>query len=243
MRNFLAFFETCRRHGILFCLLFCLTSGGVFAAQAESLGKAALRARTLPRDEGIVAHCFDGDTVKLADRRVIRLAGIDAPELPRGRLKAQYYAREARQELIRVAQGKKVRLVAVGENGLKDSYGRIVADLHLENGHSLSALMIRRGAALFYPHKEQNTDFQKLLLDLQRKSIADRAGLWARLFSLPLALNNYVGNRASSRFFPADCPEVQHVKPRNRVYFGTLMDAFLAGYAPARTCMFWPAVP
>jgi endonuclease YncB( thermonuclease family) len=223
--------------------LFCLTGDGVFAAQAEAPEKASPSVKALSRDEGIVAHCFDGDTVKLTDRRVIRLAGIDAPELPHEGMKAQYYAREARQELIRLAQGKKVRLVADGQNGLKDSHGRIIADLHLENGHSLSALMVRCGAALFYPHKDQNTDFQKHLLELQQKSIADRAGLWTRLFSLPLALNNYVGNRASSRFFPADCPEVQLVKPRNRVYFGTLMDAFLAGYAPARACLFWPTVP
>ncbi|MDR2054595.1 MAG: thermonuclease family protein [Desulfovibrio sp.] len=229
--------------GILFCLLLCLTADAAFAAQPRPSGKAAAQAKAPPRGEGIVAHCFDGDTVKLTDRRVIRLAGIDAPELPHDKMKAQYYAREARQELVRLAQGKKVRLAATGENGEKDSYGRIVADLRLENGQSLSALMIRRGAAFFYPHKDQNADFQKHLLELQRKSIVDRAGLWARLFSLPLALNNYIGNRASSRFFPADCPEVQHVRPRNRVYFGTLMDAFLAGYAPARICLFWPTIP
>ena len=240
MRNFLVFAGSCKFFWTVFCLSFCLTCG-TFAARAQPPGKAAPQA--LPRDEGIVAHCFDGDTVKLTDRRVIRLAGIDAPELPRDRAKAQFYAREARQELVRLAQGKKVRLVAAGEKGVKDPYGRIVADLLLENGQSLSALMVRRGAAFFYPHKEQGGDVQKRLLELQRKSIVDRTGLWARLFSLPLALNNYIGNRASSRFFPADCPEVQHVKPRNRVYFGTLMDAFLAGYAPARICLFWPSVP
>lgn len=30
------------------------------------------------------------------------------------------------------------------------------------------------------------------------------------------------------------------MKPRNRIHFGTLMDAFMAGYAPARVCPFWP---
>ncbi|MDR2744597.1 MAG: thermonuclease family protein [Desulfovibrio sp.] len=243
MRNFLVFSGNCRFFWVVLCLLFCLTAGGAFAARAKPPEKAVPQAKALSRDEGIVAYCFDGDTVKLTDRRVIRLAGVDAPELPRDRIKAQYYAREARQELIRLAQGKKVRLAPAGGVEVKDPNGRIVADLLIEDGQSLSALMVDRGAAFFYPHKEQDADFQKRLLELQRKSIAGRAGLWARLFSLPLALNNYVGNRASLRFFPADCPEVRHVKPRNRVYFGTLMDAFLAGYAPARVCLFWPSVP
>ena len=30
---------------------------------------------------GKVAKCFDGDTLKLTDRRTVRLAGIDAPEV------------------------------------------------------------------------------------------------------------------------------------------------------------------
>ncbi|MDR3358808.1 MAG: thermonuclease family protein [Desulfovibrio sp.] len=243
MRNPFAFSGSRRFFGALFCFSLCLMAGGALAAKARPPSKDAPQAKALSHDEGIVAYCFDGDSVKLTDRRVIRLAGIDAPELPHDRRKVQYYAREARQELARLAQGKKVRLVAVGRRGEKDSNGRMVADLRLENGQSLNALMIRRGAAFFYSHKDQNADFQKHLLELQRKAIAGRAGLWNRLFSLPLALNNYIGNRASSRFFPADCPEVRHIKPRNRVHFGTLMDAFLAGYAPARICLFWPGVP
>ncbi|MDE5879487.1 MAG: nuclease, partial [Desulfovibrio sp.] len=71
-------------------------------------------------------------------------------------------------------------------------------------------------------------------------AIHERRGLWAHLLELPLAQETYVGNRGSLRFFPVKCPEARHIKPRNRVHFGTLMDAFLAGYAPARVCVFWP---
>ena len=47
-------------------------------------------------------------------------------------------------------------------------------------------------------------------------------------------------NKESRRFFPAASPDAQRIKPRNRVHFGTLMDAFLAGYAPARQTNPWP---
>ena len=188
---------------------------------------------------GKVAKCFDGDTLKLTDRRTVRLAGIDAPEMDHGKHRPQYYAREAMDQLSRLAQGKEVRLVAVDAKG-KDHYGRIVADVILPDGHSLSDTMVRNGAAFVYPHSELNAHFQERLRKLQHEAIAARRGMWAHILTLPAAKKTSLGNRESMRFFPTDCAEVQHIKPRNRVFFGTLMDAFMAGYAPARPCNFWP---
>ena len=142
-------------------------------------------------------------------------------------------------QLNRLAQGKEVRLVAVDAKG-KDHYGRIVADVILPDGHSLSDTMVRNGAAFVYPHSELNAHFQERLRKLQHEAIAARRGMWAHILTLPAAKKTYLGNRESMRFFPTDCAEVQHIKPRNRVFFGTLMDAFMAGYAPARPCNFWP---
>ena len=199
---------------VLLLLLCCLLLPSAARAEEDAL----------PQPEGVVARCFDGDTLKLTDRRVVRLAGIDTPELDA------------------LAKGQKVRLFAAGVKS-KDRHGRIVADVRLEDGRSLSDLMLERGAAFYYPHQDQSPQLQERLRGLQEQAINARRGLWAHLLSLPLAHQNYTGNRNSLRFFPADCPEAQHIKPRNRVYFGTLMDAFLAGYAPARVCQFWPTQP
>ena len=215
---------------ILLCLL-VLTSAAGAAPAAESL----------PNPQGKVAKCFDGDTLKLTDRRTVRLAGIDAPEMDRGKHKPQYYAREAFDQLTKLAQGKDVRLVAVDAKG-KDHYGRVVADVILPDGHSLSDTMVRNGAAFVYPHSDLNPHFQERLRKLQHEAIAARRGMWAHVLTLPAAKKTYLGNRESMRFFPTDCAEVQHIKPRNRVFFGTLMDAFMAGYAPARASNFWPQV-
>lgn len=194
----------------------------------------------LPQPDGTVTYCFDGDTVKLRDRRVVRLAGIDSPELGRGETQPQYYAREAKAELERLAKGQAVSLLAAGVND-HDRHGRLVADVRLADGRSLNELMVASGGAFFYPHQDLGSEFQERLRTLQTQAIQQRRGLWAHLLSLPLAHETYVGNRASLRFFPVSCPEAQRIKPRNRVHFGTLMDAFLAGYAPARICLFWPA--
>ncbi|MDE7242244.1 thermonuclease family protein [Desulfovibrio sp.] len=200
-----------------------------------------LRAEEQPltQPDGMVAHCFDGDTFKLRDRRVVRLAGIDSPELGRGETIPQYYAREAKAELERLTRGQQVSLYSAGVSD-RDRHGRLVADVRLADGRSLNDLMVASGAAFFYPHRDLGPEFQERLRDLQAEAIRERRGLWAHLLELPLAQETYVGNRGSLRFFPVNCPEARHIKPRNRVHFGTLMDAFLAGYAPARVCLFWP---
>lgn len=213
-------------------LLACLAL--VCASSAWSAGDSASN-----HPDGIVARCFDGDTVKLADRRVVRLAGIDTPELPHKGSAAQYYSRQARQALEALVKGRKVRLEFPGVS-TRDRYGRLVANMLMDDGASVNELMVERGAAFFYPHQDLNPEFQEKLLNLQRDAIKERRGMWNHVLSLAIARNHYIGNRASLRFFPASCPEAQRIKPRNRVDFGNLMDAFLAGYAPARICIFWP---
>ncbi|MBQ7586387.1 MAG: thermonuclease family protein [Desulfovibrionaceae bacterium] len=186
-----------------------------------------------------VSFCFDGDTVKLNDRRIVRISGIDTPELAHDKQPEQFYAKISKAHLEELLNGHKVSLENTSVNG-KDRYGRIIADILLDDGQSIAELMVSHGAAFFYPHKDLLPDFQERLLTLQRNAIRERQGMWGPLLELPVAHQNFIGNKDSLRFFPADCPQAQKIKPRQRVYFGTLMDAFVAGFAPARICLFWP---
>ncbi|MCR5563212.1 MAG: thermonuclease family protein [Desulfovibrio sp.] len=214
---------------VFFLLACCLTLSLALPTSAASPQKS----------EGQVSVCFDGDTLKLNDRRIVRLAGIDAPEVAHKNLQAQYYSREARLLLIKLAKGRKVSLLPAGSEE-KDAYGRIIADVILPDGSSLSDAMVSSGAAFFYPHKNLTPSLQKRLLELQRQAMREKRGMWQHILSSPIAKQNYIGNRTSLRFFPEDCPEAQRIKPRKQMHFGTLLDAFHAGYAPARICPFWP---
>lgn len=188
---------------------------------------------------GMVAHCFDGDTMKLRDRRIIRLAGIDAPEVPHRDQKGQFYAKQSKELLKKLVKGKVVKLEFPGIN-IKDKYGRLIVEAFLEDGKSVNEILIEKGAAFFYPHDDLDPEFQEKLRQLQATAIQERRGFWNDLLDMPFASDSYFGNRQSRRFFPANCMEATAIKPRNKVHFGNLMDAFLAGYAPARICVFWP---
>lgn len=188
---------------------------------------------------GVAAYCFDGDTMKLKDRRIVRLAGIDAPEVPHRDQMGQFYSRQAKELLKKLVKGKTINLEFPGMS-IKDKYGRLIAEAFLEDGQSVNEILVSNGAAFFYPHDDLDPQFQEKLRQLQAEAIQERRGFWKELLEMPLAAESYFGNRQSRRFFPANCVEAAAIKPRNKVHFGNLMDAFLAGYAPARICVFWP---
>ena len=215
----------------LILFLCCVLVAGAFPGTGRAQTDALPHLEQIAvRGKPSVASCLDGDTMQLTNRSRVRLAGIDTPELKPRKGKPQFYAREARELLTRLARGQEVRFFAVDKEG-KDKYGRIVADVRLKDGRSLNGIMVREGAAFFYPHKGLDKEYQDWLLALQAEAIKERRGMWAEVLSRPEALKNYTGNRNSLRFFPADCPDAQKMKPRNRIHFGT-------SWMPS-----WPVMP
>ncbi len=196
------------------------------------------QAEELPR--GRVVYCYDGDTLKLADGRKVRLAGIDTPEVAHKGEPAQLYAQEAADLLRRLTQGKDVRLRAATTEGSRDHYSRVLADVQLEDGSSVNLQMVRAGAAFVYAHKDNDPAYMRQLFAAQAEAMRDGRGMWGQLKETPVWTARYVGNKNSRRFFPADCAAVQDINPRNRVPLPSLEKAFAEGFAPARICPFWP---
>lgn len=193
-----------------------------------------------------VDYCIDGDTLRLANGQLVRLAGIDTPELEHDDQPPQYYADESRLLLQKLVLGKNIFLRPVTDSSrhnptlIIDRHKRLVAEVVLPDGTSVNERMVAEGAAFVYPHKEHPREYTLKLLRLQQEAMATSKGFWKRILSDPAVERPYVGNRNSLRFFPAGCPEIKRINPRNRIPFSTLEDAFCAGYAPARVCPVWP---
>ncbi|MEO4047128.1 thermonuclease family protein [Pseudomonas sp. CAU 1711] len=102
-----------------------------------------------PRVEGLqplpVAKVVDGDTLRLADGRSVRLIGINAPERARDGRPAEPFAEAATRRLQ--------ALVAAGDGrvGLRlgakprDHYGRTLAHAYDRAGHNLEAQLLAEG--------------------------------------------------------------------------------------------------
>ena len=94
---------------------------------------------------GIVASVTDGDTLRLADNRRIRLVQIDAPEVPR-----ECYSEQALNELTRLAPvGVDVALRLDRALDAKDEHGRFLA--YVTYGKkNLNLQLVELGAAAPY---------------------------------------------------------------------------------------------
>ena len=151
----------------------------------------------------------------------------------------QYFAVEARDALRKLALKRHVTLRA--EASRKDPQGRLLADVVLEDGTSLAAFLVENGFAYVVhdPHFPQG--YLDALYALQQKAMQARRGFWGRILELEAARLPWTGNTETRLFYSGNDVRSQQIKPRLRMYFGTLLDAFSSGYAPARSRDFWPA--
>jgi micrococcal nuclease len=89
-------------------------------------------------------NVHDGDTIRCGAERV-RLFGVDAPEVSRGKAPAEPFAYEARDELFRLTRGR------VGCRFVdRDRYGRFVGRCWSSISPDVNAAMIRSGFATEY---------------------------------------------------------------------------------------------
>lgn len=195
---------------------------------------------TLPvlASESRVQWIPDGDTIHMEDGRRVRLLGIDAPEMGREGEPDQYYARESRDYLRRLIGDRPVRLE--GDNQEPDRYGRLLAYVFLPDGRMANEVLVEEGLAFFYPHTHQDREFQQRMLEAQKRAIMARKGFWPRILALPQPPAGWVGNSRSKRFHHPDSHYAARISPRNHVFLRSLEQAFLEGYAPARTSSPWP---
>lgn len=209
---------------VLALAAFCLAAG------AAAGGAAGQTVR--------VAAIYDGDTCRLADGRKLRLAGVDAPETAHDGRPAQYFAEQAKAALEGLVRGVPLRFAGVGPG--QDRFGRLLGDLLLPDGRSVTEILLSRGCVFVFWHQDVGPVVFDRQLALQRRAMAGGQGFWPRLLSLPSPGAPYVGNVSSQRFHPPDCPDAARIGRRNRVALATLGEAFRQGYAPARDCTPWP---
>lgn len=170
------------------------------------------------------AHAVDGDTLNMAGI-VVRLHGIDAPELNQGCVRAGApwtCGREAAGKLATLVAGQSVRC----EQRDTDDYGRIVATCRIGQT-DLSAAMADAGLAVALPH------FSTFYVANEARARDRRIGLWDSEFQLPGDYRTaHPAPRARSAP-PANSPRQSFTSPQpSGVYFRGCNEARAVGAAP-----------
>jgi endonuclease YncB( thermonuclease family) len=177
-----------------------------------------------------VKRVNDGDTLQLADGRLVRYIGVNSPEINHERNTAEPFGFEARAANGELVGSRRIRLEFDVERF--DDYGRTLAHVFLADGSMVTESLLRSGLALCLA-TPPNIKYENRLLAAQREAMRARRGLWQNWREKEA---RYVGNRNSRRFHLAACPEAPRIAPRNRVTFSKRWDALWAGYSPARDC-------
>jgi endonuclease YncB( thermonuclease family) len=130
---------------------------------------------------GAVASVIDGDSLTLGDGRTVRMVGIQAPKLPKGRPNfAEWpFARAAQTALSGLIEGQTVALYFGGTR--QDRYGRVLAQLARDDGLWVQGELLRRGLARVYTFPD-NRAAAASMLALEREARAEHRGLWADPF-------------------------------------------------------------
>ncbi len=128
-----------------------------------------------------VTKVTDGDTIQVSiDGTVekIRLIGINTPETVDPRKTVQCFGKEASERMKELVEGKTVRLEYDDSQGYRDTYGRVLAYVYLEDEQMLNRKMIAEGYAYEYTYMTPYM-YQADFREVQNLARVSSRGLWA----------------------------------------------------------------
>lgn len=121
----------------------------------------------------LVTKVYDGDTVRVANGRKVRLIGVDTPEVyPH----LEPFGKEAAEKTKALTLHQRVTLIFEGRRF--DRYGRWLAYIQLPNGELLSEVLLNEGLAVTF----RRFRFSKKahFLALEHKARLQKRGLFSQ---------------------------------------------------------------
>ena len=151
--------------------------GAFFISVLLGLPAQALCPLSGPLTRVKVAKVIDGDTLRLADGRSVRLIGLNAPELGRKERRAEPFADAARLKLEALVNANDWQVGLREGRQAKDHYGRILAHTFDDAGRNLEALLLFEGLA-FYVAISPNTQLVSCHRSVEQEARVAARGLW-----------------------------------------------------------------
>lgn len=135
-----------------------------------------------------VSAVVDGDTLRLANGRLVRFIGINTPELGRDGRPHEAYAIEARDALAALIGDARQVTLRYGQER-QDRYGRLLAHVYLPDGRSLEAELLQAGLAahIVVPPNVWHADCYRGV-ETGVRSAAAQKGVWTTLYR-PIPVN------------------------------------------------------
>jgi endonuclease YncB( thermonuclease family) len=183
-----------------------------------------------------VAKVVDGDSLRLADGREIRLIGVNAPELGRDDRPAEPLAREARTLLANLLVGGRITLTLDAER--RDRYGRLLAHVSLPDGRNVQELLLRQGLA-FLVAQPPNLARLPAYQAAEEEAVRLRRGVWRHAYYAPVAAEQISSRHTGFRLVTGT---VRRVTQNTHMIYLELTPAF-ALTVPRENRRYFPGRP
>jgi micrococcal nuclease len=186
----------------------------------------------------LVTQVVDGDTIRVGRgwrNTTVQLLGVDTPETVHPNKPIEFFGPEASEFTRETLKGKKVYLEFEPSNRV-DSYSRLLAYVHLEDGTLFNARLIKEGyARVIAPfHFRYYDEFHKY----EQEARAAGIGIWstkAKTLQVPSEVyGKIIGNKRKKIYHLPGQASYHRIEERNRVYFNSEEEAVGAGYRKAK---------
>ncbi|MFC3607749.1 thermonuclease family protein [Stutzerimonas tarimensis] len=220
--------------------------GAFFVAWLLASPALALCSLPGPRQAVEIASVIDGDTLRLADGRSVRLIGLDTPELGRKGRADEPYAVAARDELRTLVRASQGRLALhLGEQP-QDRYGRALAHAFDAAGNNIEAALLRKGLGRFVA-VAPNTAMVTCHQEAEARARASGRGMWRHPqrvdagqirqggFALVEARIERIERNRGGTWLETDGPLVLNIPPgREKAFARAELDAMVGKRVEAR---------
>lgn len=125
----------------------------------------------------VVQRVVDGDTLRLADGRSVRMIGLNTPELGKKGRSDEPFAVAARKRLEALVAASDGRVGLLPGKESKDHYGRTLAHVFAADGVNLEATMLAEGLG-YLVAVAPNVDFVDCQQAAERSARQAGLGLW-----------------------------------------------------------------
>ena len=128
-----------------------------------------------------VVRVVDGDTIRVnvnGTEEIVRLIGIDTPELVDTRRPVECFAQEASQKANALLANRMVRLESDPTQDTRDVFGRLLAYAYRDDGLFFNQHMIETGYAFEYTYRTPY-QFQQEFKTAEQNARTNNLGLWS----------------------------------------------------------------
>ncbi|NOZ54853.1 MAG: thermonuclease family protein [Gammaproteobacteria bacterium] len=156
-----------------------------------------------------VADIIDGDTIRLNNGRLVRLIGINTPEIDHENNLSEPVAEKAKAILLEIVAANNNKIVLHTDKAQQDRHHRQLAHIYSPNGTNIQSILLRRGLG-FWIVVTPNLYNMACYKIQEQQARSEGLGIWGLNYYQPQAIENLVQKEHGFRLLQGKIARIEH---------------------------------